>query len=97
MAIFRRIVVAVLLAVMFFPAVASAESEPAASPPVISAPVSGSAAGISARSGSAEVAGLATRERQAGDLGNFKGGAAYIYVGSSAVLILVIILLILII
>jgi hypothetical protein len=90
----RRMVVAALLAVWFFPA-AGLASPPPASAPALSAPaLQGEGAN---RPSSAEMAGFAAREKQTPNLGDFKGGAVYIYLGSGAVLVLVIILVILLI
>jgi hypothetical protein len=95
MTLIKRIVVAALLAVWCFPAAGFAKTQPA-NPPGISAPAAATEA-ASTRSQSAEVAGLAAREKQAQsqNLTDFKGGAVYVYLGSGAVVILVIILIIL--
>ncbi len=96
MKLFRRLVVAALLAVWFFPSASFANSEPV-TPPVASTPMAQMAptAATSPPSASAEVASLAAREKQAQNLTDFKGGAVYVYLGSGVVLVLVIILLIL--
>jgi hypothetical protein len=95
MTLIKRIVVAALLAVWCFPGASFAKSEPA-NPPAFSAPA-GTAGVAQPRSESAEVANLATREKQAQsqNLTDFNGGAVYVYLGSGAVLVLVIILIIL--
>ncbi len=94
MTLIKRIVVAALLAVWCFPGASFAKSEPA-NPPAFSAPAGTGVA--QPRSESAEVANMATREKQAEsqNLTDFNGGAVYVYLGSGAVLVLVIILIIL--
>jgi hypothetical protein len=90
MKLFRRLVVAALLSVWFFPSASFANTEPA-TPPAATAPV----AATSPRAPSAEVASLAAREKQAQNQTDFKGGGVYIYLGSGAVVVLLIILVIL--
>jgi hypothetical protein len=92
MKLFRRFVVAALMAVWFFPSASFANTDPV-TPPPISAP--GAATATSPRSPSAEVANLAAREQQAQTQTDFKGGAVYVYLGSGAVVVLIIILIIL--
>jgi len=93
MKLFRRLVVAALLSVWFFPSASFANTEPV-NPPASSAP-SAAAVATSPRAASAEVASLAAREKQAQNQADFKGGGVYIYLGSGAVVVLLIILVIL--
>ena len=90
----RGVVVAVLLAVCCFPAVSSAKSL-AREPAPLSAAVSDMSAGSTSSPGVAETARLATREQQAPNLRDFKGGSVVVYASSGAVLVAVIVLLVL--
>ena len=98
----RAGVIATLLAVWCFPMVSSAKAL-SSGPEPLSAMVTrtgktettGSSAATSP-SGS-ETASLATREQQARNLQDFKGGGVTIYIGSGVLLIVLIILLILLI
>jgi len=95
------VVFATLFAVWCFPMVSSAKalSEPAAPAPMFArAPTTATTAGTAATPASAsEAASLATREQQARDLQDFKGGGVSIYIGSGVLFIVLIILLILLI
>ncbi len=98
----RGVVVGVLLAIWFFPAVSSAKALPPApvTPPALVATgttQTGARAPSSAASSTASgSASFAQREQQASNLQDFKGGSAVVFIGSGTVLILVLILLILI-
>src|SRR3569832_1007647 len=84
----QRLVVAALLAVWCFPAVSlAAPPPPAAAVDVGSRGASGASPAPS--SAQTEASELATREKQAQDLQNFKGGGVYVYLGGGATLILV--------
>jgi hypothetical protein len=96
----RTFVVAALLAVWCFPAISSAAPNrnegrlPAAvtetSAQKTEAPAQQAAASTEAQT-------LAQREQQTPDLKDFKGGAVYVYAGSTVLLVTLIVLLILII
>jgi len=93
----RAGVIATLLAVWCFPIVSSAKAL-SSEPEPLSATVTrtGTTDSSAARSpGGSEAATLATREQQARNLQDFKGGGVTIYIGSGVLLILLIILLIL--
>jgi hypothetical protein len=92
----RQAVVAVLLAVWFFPGAGFAKTA-APNPPSFSEPSASPKSAAPARSSQTEAANFAARENQAKDLSDFKGGAVYVYLGSGAVLVLIIILIILLI
>ena len=98
----RHIVVAALLAVWSFPAMALAKNEPA-SPPPLPALVTSTAAPGAAEQRAAEkdaAARYAARDQQAQqqNLQDWKGGEGVsIYVGSGVLLVLVVVLLILLI
>jgi hypothetical protein len=91
----QRLVIAVLLGIWCFPAVSFAAPLPTPG---------GAAVGSRAASGASpaptstetEASALGAREQASQDLQNFKGGAAYIYIGGGATFILLLILLILI-
>ena len=101
----RAAAVATVLGVWCFPMVSSAKalsSEPTPSaamvarvPKAASAIATGGTA--AAPSSASEATSLATREQQARDLQDFKGGGVTIYIGSGVLLIVLIILLILLI
>jgi Tfp pilus assembly protein FimT len=95
-AIMKAVVVA-LLAVFAFPSVSQAAQAVREDSRPLPALVTSAAAPApsTGKTQSAEVAKLAAREKQAQEQQDFKGGAAYIYVGSGALLVLVIVLLIL--
>jgi hypothetical protein len=95
----RAAVFATLLGVWCFPMVSSAKalsSEPQSPASMVSrsGPTGGSA---STPSSDSEATSLATREQQARNLQDFKGGGVTIYIGSGVLLIVLIILLILLI
>jgi hypothetical protein len=90
----QRFVVAALLSVWMFPAVSMAKPLPTASAEVD--PHASSTSSPRQPPADNEAATFAAREQKSPDLGNFKGGGVYIYLGGGATLILVIILLILI-
>ena len=89
----QRLVVVVLLGIWCVPAVSFAAPLPTQSAPVGSRASSGASPAQS--SAQTEESALGAREKDAQDLQNFRGGAAYIYIGSGATLVLLIILLIL--
>ena len=95
------VVFATLFAVWCFPMVSSAKalSEPAAPAPMFArAPVAAATTRTAATPASAsEATNLATREQQARDLQDFRGGGVSIYIGSGVLFIVLIILLILLI
>lgn len=93
---FRRVVVAALLAVWFFPAVSMAKSAPS-DPAPLSAPVeqSTSSAAVSESNG-AQTESLATREQKASQLQDFKGGGVVVIMGSGALIVVIILLLLLV-
>lgn len=93
----RGTVLATLLTVWCFPMVSSAKAL-ASEPPAPAAAVAraGTAAGsVATSSGGSEATSLATREQQARELQDFRGGGVTIYIGSGVLLIVLIILLIL--
>lgn len=90
----RRVVVATLLAVWCFPAASMAKPSPRAPAPVVGEPAAPIPA-TSVENNGAETGTLAAREQQARALQDFKGGRAYIYVGSSVVVVLLVVLLVL--
>jgi hypothetical protein len=95
----RAGVIATLLGVWCFPMVSSAKalsSEPEPPPAMVSRTGTTDSSAATPASGS-EAASLATREQQARDLQDFKGGGVTIYIGSGVLLIVLIILLILLI
>jgi hypothetical protein len=93
-----KVVAFAMLAVFATPSVSqAAQAAREDSRPLPALVTSGAAPAPSAgKAQSAEVAKLAAREKQSQNLQDFRGGAAYIYVGSGALLVLVIILLILV-
>jgi|SRR5579863_6841224 len=95
----RATVVATLLAVWCFPMVSSAKalSSESASPAATSNRAETTDSSTAIPSSSAEATSLATREQQARNLQDFKGGGVTIYIGSGVLLIVLIILLILLI
>ncbi len=106
MKMIRTVVVfATLFAVWCFPMVSSAKalaSEPASGGAMVAGTLSAertaATAGTAAtQAGGSEAADLATREQQARNLQDFRGGGVSIYIGSGVLLIAVIILLILLI
>lgn len=98
----RAGVIATLLGVWCFPMVSSAKalsSEPASPAALVTkADKAGTTGGPEAApSSDSEAVSLATREQQARNLQDFKGGGVTIYIGSGVLFILLIILLILLI
>ena len=95
MAALRRAVVIALLAIWCFPAVSLAKSEPMRplAPPTLPAATAPAADGNRPDTTS-EAAALRARERQAGDLEDWRGGrGVFFYVGSGLLLILIAVLL----
>ena len=92
-----KAVVFTLLAMFACPSISqAAQAVKEDSRPLPALVTSGAAPAPAARKApSGEIARLAQREQQAQNLQDFRGGAAYIYVGSGALLVLVIVLLIL--
>lgn len=90
----RRAVVATLLAVWCFPAASMANPAPKAPAPIAAEPASPVPA-TSVETSGVEAGNLAVREQQARQLQDFKGGRAYIYLGSSVVVVLLVVLLVL--
>lgn len=96
----RAGVIATLLGVWCFPMVSSAKalsSEPEPSPAMVSRTGTTDDSSAATRSSGSEAASLATREQQARDLQEFRGGGVTIYIGSGVLFILLIILLIILI
>jgi hypothetical protein len=95
----RATVVATLLAVWCFPMVSSAKalSSETASPTATASRAGTTDRSTAISSSNAEAASLTTREQQARNLQDFKGGGVTIYIGSGVLLIVLIILLILLI
>ena len=98
----RAGVIATLLGVWCFPMVSSAKalsSEPAPQAAMFTKIGKTGTTGVpeATPSSDPEAASLATREQQARNLQDFKGGGVTIYIGSGVLLILLIILLILLI
>jgi hypothetical protein len=91
----RRLVVAALLTVWCFPAVSAAKSLPPVAAAQAPATAASNVQATATESDAQATESLAARERQAPDLQNFKGGRAYIYLSSGALLIIIIVLLIL--
>jgi hypothetical protein len=95
----RAGVIATLLGVWCFPMVSSAKalaSEPAPLAAVVGG-VGTTGRSAATPSSDSEGANLSTREQQARNLQDFKGGGVTIYIGSGVLLIVLIILLILLI
>jgi len=95
MAAVRRAVVIAMLAIWCFPAASVAKSEPTPplAPPVLPATAAPAADGTRPDTTS-EAAALRARERQAGDLEDWRGGqGVFVYVGGGLLLILVAVLL----
>jgi hypothetical protein len=92
-----KAVVYALLAVFVSPSISQAAQAAKEDTSRLPALVTSSAAPAPAarKAPSGEIAKLAQREQQAQNLQDFRGGAAVIYVGSGALLVLVIVLLIL--
>ena len=95
----RAGVIATLLGVWCFPMVSSAKavaSEPAPLAAIVNGVGTTGGPGATPSSDS-EAANLSTREQQARNLEDFKGGGVTIYIGSGVLLIVLIILLIILI
>jgi len=99
MAAFRRAVVVALLAIWSFPAVSVARPAPAGPAPLpeVATAAATPPSQTLARTGggsSAEAAKLGTREKQARDLEDWRGGGnVFFYVGSGLLLVLIVVLL----
>jgi hypothetical protein len=91
----QRLVIAVLLGIWCFPALGFAAPLPTPSGAVGSRASSGAAQ--AQPSTQTEAAALDAREQESQDLQDFKGGAAYVYIGGGATFLLLVILLILLI
>ena len=90
----RRVVIATLLAIWCFPAASMASPSPRAPAPVSAqagSPVPASAAQTSAT----ESGTLASREEQAKQLQDFKGGRVYVVIGSGVLVVVLVVILIL--
>jgi hypothetical protein len=95
----RAAVIATLLGVWCFPMVSSARAlsaEPAASVAMVAKGTTTGGTAATPSSGS-EAASLATREQQARNLQDFRGGGVTIYIGSGVLFVALIILIILLI
>jgi hypothetical protein len=89
----RRVIVATLLAVWCFPAVSMANPAPGKPVPAI-AQATSTVATASGETGGAEAETLAAREQKARELQDFRGGGAYVYIGSGTVLVVLVVVLI---
>lgn len=97
---FRTVVVALVVAAIFSPAMGMAKTEartpPAATQQVPSTLVAlANAAATTANAQTREATQYAQRESQSPGVRDFKGGAVYVYFGSGVVLALIIIILLL--
>jgi len=90
----RRVVVATLLAVWCFPAVSMANSAPR-SPAPVSAESAPTVPATAPSTAGAERGALATREHQAPQLQDFKGGQVYVYIGGSVLVVVLVVILVL--
>ncbi len=90
----RQVVVATLLAIWCFPA-ASMASPPPRAPAPLTAQATSPVPATAAETSATESGALASREENAKQLQDFKGGRVYVVLGSSVIVVVLVVLLIL--